>query len=418
VAPVTFDSVDADEGPEEDGPFYAWLPPDDRLWRHPSELGERLRERASAHAAIVRSPAARTWSLVALAGVVGAVVASTVGIATGDFDQHTTVIQPVTKVVAPDAASLTGISPQTNWPNIVDVLSPSVVAIRVSSTAGTSTGSGVLYAAAGRRAYIITDGSLVSQAGTIQATFTGGEMERGHLVGVDATSGLALLWVANGSFTFPVLGTVASVEVAEPVMAVGARPGGDGGVPVAGSLGGVDQTVNTGNAGQIGNLLAITGGPLPSGDAGGALVDGRGAVIGVDTSITSDDPSQTGLTFAVPMDVASHVADQMIYDQHLTHPWVGVTATTDLDSTTARGMGLAGGAQVLQVAPGSPASLADLQQNDVITGFDGQQVTSAGSLTALLNRCTIGRDARLTYLHKGKLVTEVIKIREAPSAAS
>ncbi|MGH8917401.1 MAG: S1C family serine protease, partial [Actinomycetes bacterium] len=165
---------------------------------------------------------------------------------------------------------------------------------------------------------------------------------------------------------------------------------------------------------DVSALMAVSANSIPAANDGGALVDGGGSVIGITSSLQSSDPSQQGLAFAVPIDVARHVADQLVAGATPTHPWLGITGSGDLARPTAQAMGLRGGAQVVDVDDSSPASAANLRPNDVITDFDGQPVASTGALAALLNRCSIGQKTPITYQRAGKVINTSIRVAEQP----
>src|ERR1700737_1526362 len=96
--PVISMDVDPDEGSEDDGPVFAWLPPDDRLWRHPSELQNNpLPDRRGA--SVLRDLEHRVWAMALLAGAIGALLASGAAVIAGSFDRTTTVVRPVERVV-------------------------------------------------------------------------------------------------------------------------------------------------------------------------------------------------------------------------------------------------------------------------------------------------------------------------------
>ncbi len=406
--------MEPNDSSEEEGPFHPYISPDDRLWRHPSEmptppLGSALTTRAVP---------SRMWTVALLAGVVGALLASGVSVATGSYGNHTTVVQPVTKMVSPASGTFTSTpTAGPNWPVIVSAIASSVVGITVRSAAGTSSASGVLYSLSGTRAYVLTDAGLLANGGRIIITFNGGQAESGYLMHSDPKSGLALLSVSKAGGTLATLGSVAPVQVAEPVIAVGARPAGDGGTVVTGAISGLDQTVvSTNGSSDVSALIAVSATALPTADAGGALVDGVGAVIGIATSLQSNDPSQQGTTFAVPIDVASHIADELLAGDMPTHPWLGIADSGDLGTTTAQSMGVSGGgARVVDVDDPSPATEANLQLNDVITSFDGQPVRSTGALTAVLNRCHVGTVDPITYVRRGRVITTSIRVAEQPN---
>ncbi|MBO0748552.1 MAG: PDZ domain-containing protein, partial [Acidimicrobiaceae bacterium] len=127
------------------------------------------------------------------------------------------------------------------------------------------------------------------------------------------------------------------------------------------------------------------------------------------------DPNQQGTSYAIPINVAIHVADQMLTKKRATHPYLGVLQAQDLSSVTARSMGVRGGATVETVAPGSPAAAAGISPGDVITSMGPARVTSAGGLISALCRAAPGAAVRVHYMHQGKPATVTLRIKEQPS---
>lgn len=420
-APIVSIHVEADDGPEDEGPLLPWIPPDDRLWRHPSEVGSSDPRPASSGPGgprILRASTTKTWSVAVVAGVVGAILASGVGVATGNFGRQTTVVQPVTHMMSPTTMALTASSNTPNWPAIADHVSPSVVSITTAGSNGNQSGSGVLYLSTDNRSYILTSAALIGD-GMVQVTFDDSETQHARVVGIDHKTGLGLVSVAgpgNRAFAAPTFGSQADLRVAEQVMAVGARSFGVVGSPVAsGSISGLDQAINVGDDSTMEDLISIASSTPAGTDAGGALVDAQGAVFGIQAFVDSSDASSQGQSYAIPMDLAMHVASQMLAGSRVTHPWLGIVDAADPSSATTRQLQLAGGAQVTQVAPGSPAQALGLTPSDVVTSFNGQPVATTGGLNLLVDRCDVGHRAPIAYIHGSQTLTRTITVTEAPN---
>jgi S1-C subfamily serine protease len=410
--------VEADDAPEDEGPLLPWVPPDDRLWRHPSEIGVSTgwSRPDPVSSRLARTSSTRIWSVAVLAGVVGAIIASGVGVATGSFNRHTTLVQPVTRMMTPTSMSVSSPGAASpNWPAVADSIAPSVVSITTTGSSGNQTGSGVLYTAVDDRSYILTSASLIGD-GRVQVTFDDSESEYAHVVGVDHKTGLGLVSVSGGSRIFPTFSLESAVQVAEPVLGVGGRASGLDGAPVvAGSISALDEAINVGDASTMEGLIGVNTSAAGYGNAGGAVVDPEGAVFGIQALVNSPDAGSSGQVFVVPMDTAEHVVRQMLAGQRVTHPWLGTVNTTDLSSATAHQMQLPGGAEVTEVAPGSPAERAGMAPSDIITAFDGHPVQSTGSLTQLIAGSNPGARATVSYLHKGKPATANVTLAETPT---
>ncbi|MGH9115218.1 MAG: S1C family serine protease [Acidimicrobiales bacterium] len=422
--------MEPDDGPEDDGPFSAWLPPDDRLWRHPSEAPQASPTTAGADAATGRrrsgsrsstgrtarapGPATRTWTIAVIAGVVGALAASAIGMVSGAFEQQTTVIRSVIPTEPAVSLASTG-GGAADWTTIDDQIAPSVVSINVTGPSGQASGSGVLLVPGIRYAYLVTDRSVLAGGGTIEVTFLSGEQDRGRLVGQDPLTGLALIAVRNSNRIYPTVGSVDNLQVADPVLAVGARSPSGGSVFPA-SVSAQDRAVDLSNGSVMDNLIALSSTDIPDSSAGGPLVDQQGRVVGITLGVDPTDSVDQGYSFAVPVDVAEHVAAEMLASRSVTHPWLGVTDAVDLSSQVAGEMGLTGGAKVGSVSPYSPASRLGITPSDIITSFDGHPVTSSGWLVALLGQSTPGQAVTISYLHQGQPKTATVVVSNQPGS--
>ncbi len=420
--------MEPDDGPEEEGPFFAWLPPDDRLWRHPSEAadGEPLWAGDNPDPSGPRGPAlvttllpapprpvTRIWGVAIIAGLVGALAASGVGMVSGMFAQPTTVVSAVMPT-GPVVSLASATNSTVDWTAVDDAIAPSVVSIGVSTASGQASGSGVLFMAGTSKVYVITDSSLVDGGGAVDVTFLSGQQYQADIVGYDQTSGLALIAVPRRHQIFPTLGSVADLQLANPVLAVGARTAAGPGSVFPGSISAEDSEVGLTSGSAMQNLITVSNASIPGSAAGGPLVDQQGQVVGITVSLDATDPSDQDLTFAVPVDVAKQVATQLLDRVAVTHPWLGVYDAQDLTSAVAHQLGLTGGALVGQVWPDSPASRLGLDANDVITSFNGEPVTSSGTLTQLLCQAQPGHRTVIAYLHNGKLVQTSVVVSDQP----
>jgi putative serine protease PepD len=433
---VRLKSVEPEEGMEEEGPYLPWLPPDDRLWRHPSERpvsqepsrtesdkgggdgGGGGRRSPRHRAGWGRAPSARLWVIAVVAAVVGAVAASGVGMVSGAFDQQTTVLPSV----MPSSPTVTLASDSSNgvdWSTVEDAVGPSVVGIQVSTASGPATGSGVLFEPGDRDCYVLTDSALVAGASGIQVSLaTTGQIYKGQVVGSDPMSGLALIAVAVPPLYQDILplGSAADLHLATPVLAVGAPANASASI-FSGLVAAEDREVDLTGGSAMENLISVSGSSiLPDPEAGGPLVDQFGRIIGITVSLDPTNSGDQNVLFAVPVDVAWHVTQQLLSGARVTHPWLGVIDTEDLTSAEADQYGLSGGAQIGQVSPGSPASRMGLQPNDIITSINGTPVTSSGTLTQLLfTQGAPGRPLTVGYVHNGKPTQRVAYLTEQPT---
>ncbi len=391
IGSVTSAVVEAEEGRDDEGPRWAWLPPEDRLWRHPSEVGATSSAAASTWR---RSSPGHAWTTALVAGVLGALLASGVGMAAGVFARHDVAVRvpvptPGTSVAATTAAA----DPNGSWPAVANAVAPSLVGIE----AGGQMGSGVVYTAFQDNTYVITSADVVGDGHQVGVVWENGAREKGHVVGADPATGIAVVEVAGAGHPTPVFGSAADLQIASGVLALGARSTGPASV-APGNLSGIDTSLQSPGGYTLQGMMAISGLTVSPPADGGALVDSAGEVVGIDTDLTSVDTSMQGLAFAVPIDTAERIAAEMVAGETPTDPWIGVSGATDLSTTTSAQLHVTGGAAVDAVSPGSPAARAGLRVGDIVTGFEGQQVVSAGALIAILASSRPGERTTLSYL--------------------
>jgi S1-C subfamily serine protease len=396
---------------EGDDTLFPWLPPDDRLWRHPSELHTSPVPTTSARS---RQFDYRLWTVALAAGLIGALLASGVGVATGSFRQHTTVVRPVERVA--ETVSVPQVTPAsdplaTNVEVIADQMRPATVELLVTGDQGNISGSGVIFRSDG---YVLTNDHVVQGASSITAVLSDGRHVKARLIGADALTDIAVVKLDQPVPAVAMLGTAEWLKVGQVAVAIGSPLGLTGGPSVTvGVVSAVGRQVDGGDGIPLLDMIQ-TDAPIAPGSSGGALVDASGEVIGITTALAVDDTGPRGLGFATPVDVAREVGDQLITTGHATHVWLGVQGD-DLDSQTAGTLGITGGAQVQQVVKASPAAKAGLTAADVVIAVDDHQITSMGSLMVDLREYRAGDQVTVTYLRNGRRRTAVAVLAERPA---
>jgi putative serine protease PepD len=237
--------------------------------------------------------------------------------------------------------------------------------------------------------------------------FNDGKTVAATLTGRDPLSDLAVIKV-NGQASLPVIpfGSSSSVVVGEPVVALGA-PLGLSSTVTSGIVSALDRTVQvSSDNGQTAILASAiqTDAAINPGNSGGSLVDCAGDLIGVPSAgavapSTGPGGSSTGsigLGFAIPVDVAKSVSDQIIATGTVTHAYVGISVVT-IPPAAAKERGLSGGIYVQSVVPGRPAAAAGLRQGDVITELPGDTIT-------------------VTYLRNGQSATTKMTLGSQPQS--
>jgi putative serine protease PepD len=269
---------------------------------------------------------------------------------------------------------------------VADEVIPSVVTIAAHGPNGSGTGSGEVIRSDG---YILTNNHVISIAatsgGSVEVLFSDGQTESATITGRDPQTDLAVLKVqAPHQLKVIALGSSSSVQVGQPVVAIGA-PLGLSGTVTSGIVSALNRTVQVpGDNDSLALLVSAvqTDASINPGNSGGALVDCAGKLVGVPTAgATVPSPSgesgggSIGLGFAIPVDLAKSIADEIIATGRVTHAYFGVQ-TTPIPPAAAAQAGVPEGLFVQAVAAGGPAAAAGLRPEDVITSIDGKPATS------------------------------------------
>ena len=274
----------------------------------------------------------------------------------------------------------------------------------------TSLGSGVVISQDG---YIITNNHVVEGADALRVTIDGQEYEA-EVVGTDPSSDLAVVKAKDASgLTAVELGDSDNLTIGEWVMSIG-------------SPFGLEQSVATGivsatNRSQIMDSstdaygqsestvytnMIQTDAAINPGNSGGALVDADGKLIGINTLITSYSGNYSGVGFAIPVNYAMGIAQQIIDGENPSHAQLGVTMSTVNKQLAQRyGFAVDEGAYVSAVQQGSGAEAAGIQAGDIIVKFDGQDVTSASDLTIAVRSKSVGDTVPVEVNRDGQTLT-------------
>jgi len=265
-------------------------------------------------------------------------------------------------------------------------VTPAVVSIEVRVGQVGATGSGVVIE--GENGYIVTNNHVVSGAdgvdgAEIRAVFSDGSGSAARIVGRDPASDIAVLKVEKPGLLTASLGNSDRVVVGDPVVAIGS-PLGLAGTVTTGIISALERPVRLSGEGSDTNAVISalqTDAPINPGNSGGALVDGSGAVIGINTAIASlggSGSGSIGLGFAIPINTARDIAEQLISTGKAVHASLGVNARSVTDGTRD-------GALVLNVEPGSPADEAGIREEDVVIAVEGDRVGSSEELVVAVD---------------------------------
>ena len=369
-----------DEGlDDEDEPSYRRpLPPDDRLWRHPSEMTPEVEDGEA------RAP--RMWAVAAVAALVGALVSAGLTVAlTRDEDDAEPAV--VSRVVEREAVPLRPI--EGDGPQSVSELAARVRPAVVHLVTDAHEGSGVVFRDDG---HILTNHHVTKGASAVTVVLNDGRRLTGNVVGTDDVTDLAVVKVEGGPFPPAVMGTATTLRTGDGVVAVG------GPAVSAGIVSALGRTTEAGGV-RLYDLIQ-TDAAVSGASSGGALLDRSGAVIGISTAVGAAD----GVGFATPIDIAWSVASELIDHGRATHVWLGVEGSDHAD----------GGATITKVMTGSPAEDAGLQVGDRIVAVAGEPVRTMASVVVALRARRVGEQVGMSVVREGATRDVRVTLRERP----
>lgn len=388
-----------------------WLPPEDRLWRHPSEL------RPSGGAGGPGAEDARGWRrgrpgtrwMGAAAGVVGAAAMASVAVA---VTRAPSPAGSASRTLAASDTSLTTAPALTTHPvtigpdviKMVDAMRASLVTLAPQSSATTGRVTGVVLPGG---SLVVTAAAPVGHATTFEVVTMDGRHQTGKLVGSDTHAGVAVVQLPD---RLPAA-SFADEQVSTDQLAVAACVCG---AATAHADPGGTADVAIGMVRAVGTSATLDGGPslvnaieaeMPLGPSswGSVLLDDHGQVIGILDGERSTGSDVFG--YFVPAPLAVGVADELAGEHHIAKGWLGVVC----------GDASGGGAEVTTVLSGSPAASVGLEPGDVIEAVDTHVVGSLADLQARLYTSPPGSRLVLTVLRNGAVSTVPVVVRASPS---
>lgn len=319
-----------------------------------------------------------------------------------------------------------------NWTATASAVSPSVVAITANSAQGGGQGSGVIIDSSG---HVLTNNHVVAGAQELTVTTSDGRTFAAEIRGTDPSTDLAVITITgNPSNLTPIaVGDSDALAVGDPVMAVG-NPLGLAGTVTTGIVSALNRPVTTQgeSSGQdqfgqgqsqaepvVTNAIQ-TSAAINPGNSGGALVNAGGQLIGINSSIaslgsSSGQSGNIGIGFAIPVNEATSIAEQLIAKGTAVHAYLGVTPQ---DGSASDGSATRTGAEITSVGADTPASAAGLQIGDVVTAVGGERVESALSLVAHIRERSAGDEVTLTVLRDGRTVEVKTTLAAKPTPTS
>jgi putative serine protease PepD len=252
--------------------------------------------------------------------------------------------------------------------------------------------------------HVITNEHVVDGATSVTVRFASGDEASARVVGSDPSTDIALLDIEDSRDVTPLeLGSSKSLSVGDPVVAIGSPFGLDGTL-TSGIVSALGREISAPDGFSIAGVIQ-TDAALNHGNSGGPLLDSEGRVVGVTSQIESENGGNVGIGYAVPIETAKRVVDQLLRGREVQHAYLGVRLADD-DS--------AGGARISEVVSGGPADDAGVRAGDVVTSLGGTNVDSASQLRAAVEAKQPGDTVSLELRRGGKTRTVDVKLGTRP----
>ena len=276
-------------------------------------------------------------------------------------------------------------------------------------------GSGVIVSPDG---YILTNNHVIEGADDIKVDLTDDRTLPAKLVGSDKPSDLALLKIDTSNLHPLALGNSDAVQVGDVVLAVG-NPLNLGQTVTMGIISAKGRSTGAGAGDASYEDFLQTDAPINHGNSGGALVNTKGELVGINSQILSPSDGNIGIGFAIPANMARHVMDQLKTTGKVARAQLGVTVQ-NVTSDMAQSLGLKQtvGVIVGTVTPGSAAERSGIKQGDVIVSFNGQGVHDTNSLRNRVADTQPGSNASVVISRDGSERTLTVRLDEAQAPRS
>jgi S1-C subfamily serine protease len=275
---------------------------------------------------------------------------------------------------------------------VAERLSPSVASVRARRGGG----SAVAITPDG---FLLTSAHVVQRSRRVRVSFTDGRELAAVLVGADPLSDLAVLRTTDDSLAAATLGDAEKLRVGQLVVAIG-NPHGFSGSVTAGVVSALGRSLPTrsGAASRWVDNVIQTDAALNPGNSGGALADGLGRVVGINTAVAG-----VGLGLAVPINESTRkIVGALMSEGRYLRAWIGIAGgPRPLPPRLAAALGRRGGVEIVEVVADSPASRAGLRAEDLIVAVDGAPVEGVDDLMRVMTGDLIGAAVRLDVIREG-----------------
>ena len=312
-----------------------------------------------------------------------------------------------------DDAQIGGDSPdistgESPYVQIAEKVGPAVVVVRIDDPDEPDEydpqGTGIIITSDG---YIVTNNHVIASRGTnnIMVELSDGTEYKAGLVGMDETTDLAVIKVDATGLTAAALGDSDELKVGEEVVAIGNALGMGSGTVTTGIISGLNKEIYASGYSQE---YIQTDAAINPGNSGGPLINMAGEVIGINTlksyiaeyDASGQAVSSEGIGFAIPINTAIPVIQQIMTSGSVERPGIGITCLIDEDNEY-NPSGAPDGVTIVSVTEGGPADLAGIEANDIITKADGVAITTVDDLTDIIKGHAIGEKLSLTVWRDG-----------------
>src|SRR5437867_1378456 len=273
-----------------------------------------------------------------------------------------------------------------------------------------SLGSGVIVNSAG---YLLTNNHVIEGATDIKVVLSDNREMEGKIVGTDPGTDIAVVKIPTDHLAVLPFADSSKVEVGDIALAIG----NSFGLGRTVTMGIVSATGRGGLGIEDYEDFIQTDAAINPGNSGGAMVNVRGELIGINTAIISGGGGNQGVGFAVPVNMARGVMDQILKSGKVTRGWLGVAVQT-LTPAVAKAFGLTGqprGALITDITPNSPAARSGLAKGDVILEMNGEPVSDSRALSLKISMLSPGTAVRLKVSRNGQEREVSVSLGELPS---
>jgi len=278
----------------------------------------------------------------------------------------------------------------------------------------TVSGSGVFISPEG---YLLTNQHVVENVKEVNVILADGSQQAARVIGTDLYADLAVLKIDTSPPAIAELGNSDLVTPGEMVIAIGSPLGDFRNTVTLGVISATGRSIDTGQGYQIENLIQ-TDAAINQGNSGGPLVNLQGQVIGINTLIvrsTGSGAIAEGLGFAIPINTAREVAEQLIQKGYVSRPYLGIRWQLVTPRVAAiYNLGIEWGVYITQVFPDSPASKADLRRGDILVQIGDVKLDEHHSYINALYRYQPGDTIAVVVWRDGRLLTVQVQLEEVP----